>query len=316
MSKPKRSRVYTEEDLQFIRDNWQDLSDKKMADHLGVKPGGVRNARKKMRLIKFIRREWTEKQDQILRDYYPTTEINEVQKMLGGRTRSSIYGRVSLLGIHKNPDYLLEQNRGLGAQLAKCEKAVKNRYPKGHTPENKGLKKTDYMSREAIEKTKKTRFKKGHSPVNTKWDGAISCRVDSKGTPYMHIRVAKAKWDLLHRHNWKKKNGSIPKGHLLRCKDGNTMNCMPSNWELITRGEHACRNVNREKAAAALKKFYKEHGHPAVDLHDSYVAGHLVGGDKELREYLIEHRQDLIRVARKRYLLNRKLKQIEDEQNK
>lgn len=123
-------------------------------------------------------------------------------------------------------------------------------FKKGHIPFNKGI---NFIT----EGSKKTQFKKGHLPHNTKYNGAISIRKDKSGTSYKYIRINKAKWELLHRYNWEQQNGAIPEGCILVAKDGNQLNCDPSNWNLITRAEHAIRNCNREKARLSMRKLYQ-----------------------------------------------------------
>lgn len=43
------------------------------------------------------------------------------------------------------------------------------------------------------------------------------------------------RWRLVHLIEWEAVNGPIPKGHALKCLDGNKQNCSPSNWECIPR---------------------------------------------------------------------------------
>lgn len=115
---------------------------------------------------------------------------------------------------------------------------------KGHVPFNKGLNQTDYMTPEAIEKTKKTRFKKGVVPLNTKKDGCIVGRADSKGRVYQYIRISKNNWQLLHRNIWEKVNGPIPSDCVLIFIDGDTSNVSIDNLKLITKIENMYRNSN------------------------------------------------------------------------
>lgn len=44
------------------------------------------------------------------------------------------------------------------------------------------------------------------------------------------------KWRGLHIVNWEAVNGPLPKGHCLKCRDGNRKNVDPSNWVLIPFG--------------------------------------------------------------------------------
>ncbi len=44
------------------------------------------------------------------------------------------------------------------------------------------------------------------------------------------------KYVLKHHWMWKQQNGPIPTGHKLKCRDGNKLNCEPSNWECVPSG--------------------------------------------------------------------------------
>ena len=132
------------------------------------------------------------------------------------------------------------------------------------------------MSNEQFEKCKKTMFKKGQLPKNTfPNDGVITIRhvhPDSNNTKsYKWIRISLGKWKLLHKHIWEHINGPVPKNHCLWFKDGNSMNCVIENLELITRAENARRNHNKFlaypeelkstiKVISKINKKLKEHG--------------------------------------------------------
>jgi len=117
---------------------------------------------------------------------------------------------------------------------------------KGNVPFNKGKKMSTWMPAKSIRKTQQTRFKKGNLPVNTKHDGCITIRKDKAGRPYQHIRLAQAKWVMLHRYVWENVNGPIPTGLMVRFKDGNTLNCHPSNLQLVNRqGNMVLNSVHR-----------------------------------------------------------------------
>jgi hypothetical protein len=49
-------------------------------------------------------------------------------------------------------------------------------------------------------------------------------------------KVGHRRWIEKHRLLWEKIHGPIPKGHILKCLDGDRLNCDPSNWECVTRG--------------------------------------------------------------------------------
>lgn len=164
---------------------------------------------------------FTEDEQKFIRENYLLFPVKRVAKMLG----RSEYGVFS---------YLRRNELVVPAELVAQRK--KDSYiKKGNTPTNKGKKLTDYCSPEAIERIKVTQFKKGNLPFNTaNGDGEIRDRIDKSGRAYKHIRVSLGKWVLYHRYVWEQVNGPIPKDHIIRFKDGNTMNCEIENLDLVS----------------------------------------------------------------------------------
>lgn len=161
-------------------------------------------------------------------------------------------------------EYLIKSMKGLARELGVSDTRIKrflkinglviprelieqriadSRKKKGDVPFNKGKKQTDFMTPEAIAKTKATRFKKGHLPFNSKRDGTISIREDTRtGISYKYIRVKKNVWDLYHRHIWEQHYGKIPEDMIVVFKDGDSLNTALENLELITMSENMLRN--------------------------------------------------------------------------
>lgn len=181
----KQPHTFTIREAEFIRENWQTLSDREIGECLGLNHIQVRNF----------------------------------------RFRNGLRGKTI--------------NKG--------------QFKKGLNPWNKGEKGFHPGGR-----SRETQFPKGNQPHNTLQDGAERIRQKKGEAPYRYRRIALGKWRLAHHLNWEAQNGPIPKGCVLRCKDGNTLNCEPSNWECITRSEHLSRNHNRKKAAASLQKVYEK----------------------------------------------------------
>lgn len=152
--------------------------------------------------------------------------------------------------LHRNASSVYQKGWaifGTGKKPVIREKKHNNGFQKGHTPWNKGKK--------AKEKPK-TAFKKGNVPWHTKPIGHIAFRSSGKSHPYYYIKTAAHKWELLHHVIWKKHHGEIPKGHILRFKDGNQKNTDISNIECVSKAKHMKMNLNREKASktAQIKK--------------------------------------------------------------
>lgn len=156
---------------------------------------------------------------------YLTMPMKRISTVLG-RADSVARQRLEVLG-YKVPKEVAERF------------ARESRYSVGTISPNKGKK----MTKEVREKVKHTWFKKGNLPFNTKTDGVIVSRTDKTGKNYLYIRESVGKWELLHRHLWRKHHGKIPRGMLVVFKDRNQQNCVIENLELITREENMLRNA-------------------------------------------------------------------------
>lgn len=166
--------------------------------------------------------------DTYLRANYKKLPQKRIAETIG-RSHTFVVTRLKQLGL-VIPREIIEQFRK--------ESQIKP----GNVPLNKGKK----MSKEMYNKCAPTMFKKGQLPHTTLYDGCITVRhdhPDRKGHRYKWIRISKAKWEMLHVHNWKKKHGPIPKGFIVAFKTADTMNCSPGNLMLITRAENMKRNT-------------------------------------------------------------------------
>lgn len=164
------------------------------------------------------------KPETYIKKYSMTVPVKQIAKHLG-----------------RSPTYVIDAQERLGCRPPKRIRqkfARQSQIKKGNVPPNKGKK----MSKELKEKVKHTFFKKGNLPHNTRHDGAISIRPDKDGRPYKYIRVGLKKWIGYHVYRWEKFRGPVPKGMVIRFKDGNPLNCKLSNLELMTRGDHAIIN--------------------------------------------------------------------------
>ena len=132
------------------------------------------------------------------------------------------------------------------------KRGAKGRFLKGEPPWNKGLRLKGLFFND-------TQFKTGHTPHNTRQDYYVSVRVDNKtGRPYKYIKLPGSKhFVLLHRWVYETAYGAIPTGFIVRFKDGDTLNCVPENLELVTRSQHMQRNQNRLKASEAMRELWK-----------------------------------------------------------
>lgn len=86
----------------------------------------------------------------------------------------------------------------------------------------------------------RTQFKKGvrqgvaakiYKPIGTE-------RISKCG--YLERKIhdgmpLQSRWRAVHLIRWEEVNGPLPKGHALKCLDGNRLNTDPSNWEAVPR---------------------------------------------------------------------------------
>jgi len=188
-----------------------------------------------------MRQIWTEKEKQYLRKAYPRTDTAEIAKKLGRPVRK-IYSMVSKLGLKKDPDVMAAILKHCGAQL--LEKGKSYRYPKGHVPENKGLRRPGWAPGRMAE----TQFKKGerrgvavklYQPIGTERlskDGYLERKVNDD-------MPLQARWKAVHRIIWEEHNSPIPKGMKIAFKDGNKLNRDIANLELVTAADMMSRNT-------------------------------------------------------------------------
>ena len=168
--------------------------------------------------------KWTEEEIADLREMYPDHGTEDVAIVLG-RTTNAVTQKAVTLGIKKSAEFMRREYR----RIAKACKST--RFAKGHVPWNAGT--VGITGKHP--NTKKTQFKKGHLPHNTKRNGAITIRNDNRGVPQKMIRVSLGKWVPLARYKYEQYVEPIPKGHVIRFLDGDTMNCEPSNLECVSK---------------------------------------------------------------------------------
>lgn len=167
-------------------------------------------------------------EEQFIRDNYFRMTAKEIGNELG-MTRSKVKNHISRLGLKlSEDDRKARQSRGM--------------FKPGNVPHTKGKRMHEFMSEETILKFRANQFKKGNIPHNTKEDGHITIRRNSDGILYKWIRKSQSCWELLHRALWEANHGLIPDNMVVRFIDGNQMNCIVENLELIMMSDHLQRN--------------------------------------------------------------------------
>ena len=153
------------------------------------------------------RRYWTAADEAALRRLYPDTPTAEIARRMGC-TLARIYTKAHQLGLHKSAAYMagpdacrLRRGDNIGAAY---------RFPKGHVPANKGLRRPGW----APGRMRETQFKPGQ--VSTRWDPEVYCvgalRITSDGQLDIKIAVGPRGWRCMARWVWEQAHGPIPRG--------------------------------------------------------------------------------------------------------
>lgn len=215
----------------------------------------------------------TEDQKKFIRDNYQKMIYKELAAAVG-KTESSIANF-----LHKEKLKLLPQ------EYQKRHQA--SLFKKGQVSWNKGLSLPNIPN--------SGQFKKGTVPGNTLYDGAIVFRKRKNrvNQDYYFIRVAKNKWIHYHVYLWEQTYGPIPKGCIIRFKDGDHKNVTLKNLEMITRKENLVLNSPEVR--------------PDRIIYDRYVAARIGIKGKENQDWYIKNHPEIIEAKRQQLKLGRVL---------
>lgn len=176
---------------------------------------------------------WTKQQIAIVRKLYPHVKTATVAARCG-HTMSSTYQMGKKLGLAKTEKYLasadacrLRRGDNVGAAF---------RYPKGHVPANKGLRRPGWHAG----RMRETQFKKGLKPHT--WLPLGTHRYSKEG--YLQRKVTDTgypphDWQAVHRLLWEEKYGPIPSGYHVGFIDGNKQHVVVENLMLLSRQDLA-----------------------------------------------------------------------------
>jgi hypothetical protein len=171
---------------------------------------------------------WTDDEVAQVKALYADMPTQDLAKRLG-RSDRAVYQAALKFGLKKSAQYMQTQKPGRFDGI----RGGASRFTKGQAAWNKGIKGLDLSGG-------KGQFTTGHMPTNHRPVG--STRLDKDG--YQMIKTAEPnKWELLHRVVWKEAHGSYPpKGKAIVFKDGDKLNCVPGNLEMISRIDLMKRN--------------------------------------------------------------------------
>lgn len=192
----------------------------------------------KSRHILRPRFHWDVDSDALLRELYPDFPSQLLADRFGC-TLTALYQRAYKLGLKKSDAYLASphaQRLRRGDEVGKAY-----RFPKGHVPANKGLRRPGWAPGRMAD----TQFKKGSQGTNTMPVGSTRM-IDG----YQYTKVSDVQyvpytvnWKPTHVLLWEAANGPLPVGHCLCFRDRDRLHIALDNLELITRAERMRRNT-------------------------------------------------------------------------
>lgn len=234
------------EEEKFLRENYQSMTNRELADALGMKITRTRTFLYEMGLKRMEMEYWTEEQIEFLKANY---------KRIGDTEMAEIFEKTWPKNKKWSKKHIEKKRRYL--KLKRTAKQIE------------GIKKRAIKAGVYAEVVKKMWQTRGVTPV-----GEIHVWKRSGGNP---LKVIKTEDGFAHlcREVWKKHHGEIPEGMVVTVKDGNTLNLNIDNLELMDRGELAQINKNNlfgmppemrttVKLINKLKKEIKNHEHTAI----------------------------------------------------
>jgi hypothetical protein len=220
--------IITDEQIAFIQQNYESVSNKELGAALGLKLHMIRKVCYKLRLYRMILDYWTDEQIHFLQKNYKKIGDKELAilfNLMWDKNKPWTWKHIEKKRLYLNLKRTTEQ-------LLKIKSRNKAR----------GC----WMNTTTWEK-------RGVAPI-----GTIKTWTTSGGRYQM--KMIKTQNGFTHYGHWlyEQTFGPMPTGYLIGFKDGNNMNVVPENLEAITRGEHARRaHKYSPEVREAIKVFHQ-----------------------------------------------------------
>ena len=266
-------RIYTDEEKQFIRDNWQTMTTGEIAQALNRSKAGV--ATTAWRYLNLRK----------------TKEAKFMAACKGQQAREDAYSETEKQYMRDN--WQIMSSVEIGAAIGRTPASVKK-----YGRVNLGLLKTAEAIQHISSRPNAGQFKKGHLPQTTIYsDGpVIRPRLHREsGRTYLYIRLAYGQWQQYHQWLWTQAHGPVPQGHIVVFKNGDQTDVRLDNLEMITMAENVKRNSG------------------SLNLPDGYVAHLLAVRDKPTQALILQQAPELIELKRAELLLNRAVREEEQK---
>lgn len=223
---------WTPKDIEFLKNNFSKLDNKTLANRLKRPYTAIKNKALVLGIRKVSNHEWNHEAIERFTALFPMTSNKELAVIFNCKL-CTIINKAYNLGLKKDEKHLAKMAETL------LQSGKNSQFKKGHISHNKGKKMEEFMSREQIDKVKASQFKKGIIPHNALSAGTMVEREDKNGTIYTFIKVeGKKTLELYQRYVWEQNFGPIPKGHIIRFKNGNTKDFSPENLLCVSKEEN------------------------------------------------------------------------------
>ena len=179
-------------------------------------PKAIRSRAKVLGITKGTKRAWTAAEHRILRKRYATDTADSIARDLG-RTAGQVYRQAKRLGLSKAEGFAAQttRNRWQQGRHENSRKALA-----GGRGWNKGIK----GSTGTHPNCRKTQFRKGHlggtAAERVQPIGALRIAEGQLQRKVNNDRPFMRRWVAVSRLVWEAANGPIPKGHIVRFRDG------------------------------------------------------------------------------------------------
>lgn len=94
----KTGTPWTEEEIEFLKANYNDMFDREIGEILGRSTGGVSHQIRKLKLPRVNHKEWPEEKIQYLKANYGKVPVKEIAERLGCHP-DTVHSRASKLGL-------------------------------------------------------------------------------------------------------------------------------------------------------------------------------------------------------------------------
>lgn len=253
------SKVWNDKLDARLQELWPRHKSAQIAEMMGMTQVAVQSRARRLKLQKDrdFRGFWSPEEIEFLREHYSNTKNDELAEMLG-RQETQVVNQANRLRLKKSKEFWTYVN------------SLPNAGKFGQRPAwNKGMK-------GLLLGSGASRFNPSNRPHNEKYDGALSIRWEQNtGRPIIMYRQARRKWVRYSHHVFASYYGEIPKGMIIRHRNGNRLDFRLENLELITKRENYLKNS------------------ASVNLSDGFVVSRMLGKGKtpnreEIKKALLE----------------------------